>query len=102
MNIYVANLDTQLTSEELKNIFAPFGEVSSAEIAMDGFTDQSRGFGFVEMPDESAALKAIAELNNKQISDRPITVQTAKPKEQHKGSYRVGNGVMKEYRFRKN
>jgi len=102
MNIYISNLDTNLKDNDLKNLFAPHGDVIAAEIVIDSFTDQSRGFGFVEMPDAEAAQKAIETLNNTELHNRVISVKEAKPKENHKGSYRVGNGVIKEYRFRKN
>jgi RNA recognition motif-containing protein len=101
MNIYVANLDSNFKNEDLKKLFSGYGEVVSAEIAMDGFTDLPRGFGFVEMPIDAEGMEAIAKLNQSQLNDRTITVQVAKPKENHRGSYRVGNGVVKEYRFRK-
>ena len=82
MNIYVANLSFDLRDEELKELFTAYGEVSSARIIMDKMTDRSRGFGFVEMPDDSAATKAISELDGTSISGRPIKVNEAKPKPQ--------------------
>lgn len=102
MNIYISNLDSNLKDTDLKNLFSTHGEVQSAEVAMDVFTNQSRGFGYVEMADDEAAQKAIAALNNSELSSNIISVKEATPKENHKGSYRVGNGVVKEYRFRKN
>lgn len=102
MNIYISNLDSNLKDTDLKNLFSTHGEVRSAEVAMDVFTNQSRGFGYVEMADDEAAQKAIAALNNSELSSNIISVKEAMPKENHKGSYRVGNGVVKEYRFRKN
>ena|SRR5215217_8838288 len=102
MNIYVANLSTELKNEDLKNLFAPHGEVVSAEIAIDGFTDQSRGFGYVEMPDEEEARAAIAALNQKEVNGVALKVQEAEPRETRKGSYKVGNGGINPYRFKKN
>lgn len=63
MNIYVSNLGFNVQDAELKQLFNAYGEVSSAKVIMDKFTNQSRGFGFVEMPDDAAAQKAITELN---------------------------------------
>ncbi len=87
--------------EDLKDLFARYGEVKSAEIMYDLFTGESRGFGYVEMEDEAAAQKAIDELNNSKLKSLTISVQQTKPKEQHKGSYKVGNGAVKVYKFRK-
>ena len=80
MNIYVANLSFDLRDEDLKELFVPYGEVSSARIIMDKMTDRSRGFGFVEMTDDAAGGKAIAELNGATVGGRPIKVNEAKPK----------------------
>jgi RNA recognition motif-containing protein len=80
MNIYVANLNFEMQDEDLRKFFIPYGEVSSARIIMDKGTDRSRGFGFVEMSDETAAKKAITELDGKVVDGRPIKVNEAKPK----------------------
>lgn len=80
MNIYVANLNFDMQDEDLKKFFIPYGEVSSARIIMDKGTDRSRGFGFVEMSDETAARKAITELDGNMVDGRPIKVNEAKPK----------------------
>ena len=80
MNIYVANLSFDMQEGDLKNHFIPFGEVTSARIIMDKMTERSRGFGFVEMSDDAAAGKAIAELNGAVVDGRPIKVSEAKPK----------------------
>ena len=80
MNIYVANLSFDLQDEDLKALFVPYGEVSSARVIMDKVTDRSRGFGFVEMADDAAGKKAIAELNGATAGGRPIKVNEAKPK----------------------
>ena len=80
-NIYVGNLPFSTKDEDLGDIFKPFGEVSSARIIRDKYTDRSRGFGFVEMPNDEEADKAIAELNGKDIEDRTIKVSEARPRE---------------------
>jgi RNA recognition motif-containing protein len=81
MNIYVSNLSFNIQDEDLREFFAPYGEVSSAKIINDRETGRSRGFGFVEMSDEAASKKAIAELDNATIDGRTIKVVEAKPKE---------------------
>ena len=80
MNIYVANLSFDLQDEDLKKFFIPYGEVSSAKIIMDRTTDKSRGFGFVEMADDEAGKKAIAELDGTTVEGRQIKVNEAKAK----------------------
>jgi RNA recognition motif-containing protein len=80
MNIYVANLNFDLKDEDLKNLFLPFGEVSSARIITDRMTSESRGFGFVEMVDDEAGRKAIAELNGAIVGGRTIKMNEAKPR----------------------
>ena len=82
MNIYVSNLSFNVADEDLRDFFADYGEVSSAKVITDKFTGKSRGFGFVEMPDEEAAKKAIQELDQAVVEGRTIGVSVAKPKEQ--------------------
>ena len=82
MNIYVANLSFSVKDEDLRSYFAEYGEVSSAKVITDKLTNRSRGFAFVEMPDEAAAQKAIAELDGAMVDDRAIKVNVAKPKEE--------------------
>jgi RNA recognition motif-containing protein len=81
MNIYVSNLSFNVRDEDLKEFFTPYGEVTSARVIMDKITSQSRGFGFVEMPDDAAAKKAIAELDGATVENRAIKVNEARPKE---------------------
>jgi RNA recognition motif-containing protein len=81
MNIYVSNLSFNVQDEDLKEFFTSYGEVTSAKVINDKFTGQSRGFGFVEMSDDSAAKKAIAELDQATVEGRTIKVMEAKPKE---------------------
>ncbi len=90
MNMYVSNLGFDVKDEDLKKLFSEYGEVSSAKVIMDGFSGQSRGFGFVEMNDGEGE-KAMAELDNKDLSGRTISVKIAKPREDRKGSYQVGS-----------
>ncbi len=102
MNISISNLTLEYSNQELEKLFSKFGEVSSAEISMDGFTDQSRGFGFVEMPNDDEARAAIAALNSTELNGKTLKVEEAEPKDIRKGSYKVGNGALNVYRFRKN
>ena len=81
MNIYVSNLSFNVQDEDLREFFAAYGEVSSAKVIMDKMTNQSRGFGFIEMPDEAASKKAIAELDGATVENRTIKVTEARPKE---------------------
>ena len=91
MNIFVSNLSFNVQDEDLKEFFTPYGEITSAKIINDRETGKSRGFGFVEMPDEAASKKAISELDGAQIDGRTIKVMEAKPKED-RGSSRGGFG----------
>ena len=81
MNIYVGNLAYSVTDDELRDAFAAFGEVSRASVIMDRDTGRSKGFGFVEMPDDAVAETAIKELNEKPIGGRNIRVNEARPRE---------------------
>ena len=83
MNIYVSNLSFAVKDEDLREFFAEYGEVSSAKVIMDKFTNRSRGFAFVEMSDETAAQKAIQELDGAMVDGRSIKVNVAKPKEKN-------------------
>ena len=82
MNIYVSNLSFAVQDEDLREFFAEYGEVSSAKIITDKLTNRSRGFGFVEMPDDAAAEKAIKELDGGMVDGRAIKVTVARPKEE--------------------
>ena len=94
MNIYVSNLGFDIQNEDLNSIFAPYGEVSSAKIITDRVTGRSRGFGFVEMPNDEAANKAIDELNGGSIDGRTISVTVAKPREE--GGFRKAKSPFKD------
>jgi len=101
MNIYIENLDAAVDNEKLTEIFSSFGEVKSAEVVKDLFTDVSRGFGYVEM-EEEAAQDAIKGLNQTLLNNLKIVVKEAPPKSERKGSYKVGSGAVNVYRFRRN
>jgi RNA recognition motif-containing protein len=101
MNIHITNLSPQTTNEDLKQLFTPFGEVTSAEIAMDSFTDLPRGFAYVDMPDDEEGRAAIKALNQSTVSGNQVNVQEAKPLDVRKGSYKVGNGAVNVYRIRR-
>ncbi|HVY75750.1 MAG TPA: RNA-binding protein [Puia sp.] len=98
MNIYVSNLSFNVTDEDLNEYFAEYGEVSSAKVILDKFTQKSRGFAFVEMPDEEAAKKAIAELDGASVDGRTINVSVAKPREE-RPSRNGGGGFQKRNNF---
>ncbi|MFT3702776.1 MAG: RNA-binding protein [Agriterribacter sp.] len=97
MNMYVSNLSFHTTDDDLKNLFAEFGEVSSSKIITDRESGRSRGFGFVEMPDDSSAQKAMQSLNGKDIEGRSLSVTVARPKEQRSGG---GGGSYSQNRKR--
>ncbi len=80
MNIYVGNLSWNLKDQDLMNLFASHGEVSSAKIVQDKFTNRSKGFGFVEMPNDDQAQAAIAALNGTEVDGRNIVVNESRPK----------------------
>lgn len=80
MNIYVGNLSWNLKDQDLSNLFASHGEVGSAKIVTDKFTGRSKGFGFVEMPNDDQAQAAIAALNGSEVDGRNIVVNESRPK----------------------
>ncbi len=82
MNIYVSNLSFNVQDEDLKDYFKEYGEVTSAKVIMDKYTNRSKGFGFVEMTDDAAGQKAINELDGATVDGRAIKVNVAKPKEE--------------------
>lgn len=92
MNIFVAKLNFKTTSEDLLALFEQFGEVSSAKVIMDRLTNRSKGFGFVEMPDETQAYAAINELNDSEVDGRTIVVKKARPKTENSDYGRGGGG----------
>jgi RNA recognition motif-containing protein len=82
MNIYISNLNFRVKDNELQELFAPYGEVISAKVITDKFTGRSKGFGFVEMPDDTEATNAINELNQVEHDGKVITVNEARPREE--------------------
>ncbi len=91
MNIYVSNLSFNVEDEDLREFFTEYGEVTSARVITDKFTNKSRGFGFVEMPDDEAAQKAISELDGGMVEGRAIRVTVAKPREERPAGNGGGN-----------
>lgn len=99
MNIYVSNLSYNTTSASLQELFTVHGEVTSANVITDRETGRSRGFGFVEMPDDKDGQKAINELNETEFEGKTIIVNVARPKTErsndgysNRGGYGGGNG----------
>lgn len=92
MNIYVGSLSFDVTEGELKELFAPFGQVTEVRMIMDKFSGKSKGFGFVEMPSKEEAEKAINALNGKDMKGRDMTVNEAKPKTDRGGGGGGGRG----------
>jgi RNA recognition motif-containing protein len=80
MNLYIGNIPYSISEAELTQLFANFGEVTALNVVKDKVTNRSKGFGFVEMPDDSAATAAINELNGKEVNGRQIIVNEARPK----------------------
>ncbi len=80
MNIYVGNLAHNVTEDDLREAFSAFGQVASAAIIKDKFSGESRGFGFVEMPDDSEAQSAIEGLNGKDLKGGTLKVNEARPR----------------------
>ena len=97
MNIFVSNLSFNVRDEDLKEYFAEYGEVSSARVILDKYTNKSRGFAFVEMPNEEAAKKAIQELDGASVDGRTIGVAVARPKEERSSG--GGGGYQRRNNF---
>jgi len=83
MNIFVSNLGFHVESNDLKEFFAPYGEVTSSKVITDRETGRSRGFGFVEMPSDAAGNEAISKLNGSVVEGRAMSVNVARPKEKN-------------------
>jgi RNA recognition motif-containing protein len=88
MNIYVGNLSWNLKDQDLSNLFAQHGEVSSAKIVTDKFTGRSKGFGFVEMTNDDQAQAAITALNGTEVDGRNIVVNESRPKQEGGGGFK--------------
>jgi len=92
MNIYVGNLSFNVSEADIKEAFAAFGAVQTTSIIKDKFSGESRGFGFVEMPNKDEAEKAIAALNGKDLKGRALKVNEAKPRTEGPRSGGFGGG----------
>lgn len=92
MNIYVANIPWKASEDQLKTLFAEYGEVSSAKIIMDKVTQRSRGFGFIEMADDGAARNAINGLNGADFLGKNLVVNEARPREDRPRTSGGGGG----------
>ena len=92
MNIYVSNLSFNVQDEDLREFFTPYGEVTSAKVINDRETGRSRGFGFVEMSDDAASKKAIAELDGADVDGRTIKVTEAREKEERPARHDKSDG----------
>lgn len=90
--LYVGNLNYKVTDSDLNELFAAFGEVLSAQVIQDRETGRSKGFGFVEMTNDSDAQNAISAMHEKDFDGRPLTVNEAKPREARAGSFGGGRG----------
>ncbi len=82
MNIYIGNLAYTVTEDDLRNAFSEFGKVDSSSIINDKFSGRSKGFGFVDMPNDTEAREAIESMNDKDLNGRTIKVNEAKPREE--------------------
>lgn len=92
MNIYISNLSFNVQDDDLKHLFTEFGEISSAKVIKDRETGKSRGFGFVEMPNDEEGQKAIAELDQCEYDGKTINVNVAKPREDKPRTFNRGGG----------
>jgi RNA recognition motif-containing protein len=88
MNIYVGNLSYDTDDQALREVFEKYGSVDSVNVILDKFSGRSKGFGFIEMPDNSEAQKALDELDGKELDGRNIKVNQAKPREERGGGNR--------------
>jgi RNA recognition motif-containing protein len=91
MNIFVAKLNFDTQESDLKDAFSEYGEIDSVKIIMDKFTGRSKGFGFVEMPNDDEAQNAINGLNDTEVDGRTIVVKKAEPRE-NRNDRRGGGG----------
>jgi RNA recognition motif-containing protein len=87
MNIYVGNVFLAVTEDDLRQAFEAFGQVTSAKIIKDRYTGNSRGFGFVEMPNHQEARSALSGLNGKDLKGRALKVNEARPRNDRQGGF---------------
>lgn len=107
MNIYISNLSYAVNDGDLKELFSEYGEITSAKVINDRETGRSRGFGFVEMPDDAQGQKAIDELNQAEYDGKVISVTVARPRTERPAGNRNGfhrnnggfNGERRERRY---
>jgi len=99
MNIYVGNLHFNLSEEELKGIFEEYGEVTSAKVITDKYSGRSKGFGFVEMPNDAEGEAAIKNLNGVDMKGRNMTVNQS---EERKDNFRKDNNRRSNNNYRSN
>jgi RNA recognition motif-containing protein len=92
MNIFVGNLSRDVTEEDLRKAFEPFGQVTSISVLRDKYTGESKGFGFVEMPGKAQAQAAISGVNGKELKGRTLNVNEARPRGENRGAGRPGGG----------
>ncbi len=92
MNIYVGNLSYEVTEEELKHAFGSFGDVESVKIIKDKYTDRSKGFGFIEMPNHEEAQSAIESMNDAEFKGRKLLVNKARPRTERRDNKVYGDG----------
>ncbi len=100
MNIYVGNIPREASEQEVREVFAAFGEVATVTIIKDKFTGESRGFGFVEMPSKTEAQAAIAGVNGKELKGRALIANEARPRAEGRGgrdNRRGGGGGGRRY-----
>ncbi len=100
MNIYVGNMSRDVKDDDLRNLFQECGQVDTVTIIKDNFSGQSKGFGFIEMPNREEALKAIADLNGKELKGGTLTVNEARPRPEGSrtgGGGRSGGGGRNRY-----
>jgi RNA recognition motif-containing protein len=90
MNIYVGNLLRETTEADLRQAFEAFGQVTSVKIITDRYTGDSRGFGFVEMPNHQEAKSAVSGLNGKDLKGRTLKVNEARPRDDRQGGFGGG------------
>jgi RNA recognition motif-containing protein len=98
MRIYVGNLPYSVTSDQLAQLFSPFGEVADVNVITDRQTGRPKGFAFVEM-DDAGARKAISQLNGSALDDRTITVNEAQPRPERTNGSNRDNGQVRQRRW---
>lgn len=91
MNIFVGNLSKEVNDEDLQTLFSEYGNVKSVKVIRDLFSGESKGFGFIEMPGQAEAQKAMAELNTVELKGKKIVVNEARPKTDRRSGGRGGN-----------